>query len=81
MKVDFSNLFVHLGGGVTETLLPITAIKAMECEGNRVKLYLKEDYCWKDYPYRMIDGMTLKGVQDEINKTIITALKEIEEEE
>ena len=50
MKVDFGNLFVHLGGGVTETLLPITAIKAMECEGNRVKLYLKEDYCWKDYP-------------------------------
>lgn len=80
MKADLSNLFVHLGGGVTETSLPIAAIQSIEYAGSRVKIYLKEDYCPNGYQCRMIDGMSLEDVTDAINKTIISALKELGED-
>lgn len=78
MKTELDNLFVRLGKGVCEVLLPISAIKGMEATGDRhVKIYLKPEYSFKDSGYVIVAGGDLEEIQEIINKTITGAFKEI----
>ena len=86
MKVDGSSLvFVRLGTGDREVLVPINAIKGFTTSFDGVMLHLKDEYILPDgpksrciYPWGL--HRNLKDVQEEINKAIAIALRENKEE-
>ena len=84
MNADLGSLFVRLGGGVREVLVPINAIKGFTTYNGELMLHLKDDYVPPDgLQDRCVSAgshRTLKDVQEEINKTIAPALRESNKE-